>query len=304
MVRAEHSVPKEPLSRIRPNIQNEYSRLEQVLVVPTPKVITTFTDIGVNPIHAATIAGAREKIIEHPEAAEKHRSLLSTLENQGIELVYSHVTSIKEGHTPLFTRDVGIIIGDKVLPSRMGHDYRSVEVQGLIDVIDPKSIVQTDRDYMIEGGDIAVLGDGTVLVGIGPRTNINGLQLLQENFPEKEFVPVYPVDPNKAFHIDTVLGVLGNKTLLYLPGLVPEDMVGSLKEKGFNFIEADINEYGSCCTNVLAINDKKVIAPAENTETNRRMSEAGIDVVEVALSGILDQGGGPHCLTLPLRRSS
>lgn len=299
---AEHSLPKEPFSKIRPSIYNEYSRLKQVLVVPTPEIITSFTDLAVNPIQADAIALKSGGIVERLGAAEKHGNLLTTFKNAGIELFYSRVKPVKEGHTPLFTRDVGVLIDDKVIPSRLRYSYRSVEVQGLLDVVDPQTIVHSDRDYMIEGGDIAILGKDLVLVGIGPRTNSEGLSLLRETFPKKEFIPVYPVIPEKAFHIDTVMGVLGYRLLVYLPELVPQELVGELKERGFSFVEANPMEYKTCCTNVLAIDNKKIISAAENLLTNRRIADAGVEVIELSLDGILSMGGGPHCLTLPLTR--
>lgn len=295
--------PIEPFSGIRPNIHNEYSKLQQVLVATTPDVVLGFTDMVVSPIHEQAIRG-KTGIIEYREGAGRHRALLNTLENAGVELFYSHVTPVKEGHTPLFTRDVGVVIDDKVVPSRLRYPYRAVEVQGLLDVVDSRAIVHSDRDYMIEGGDVAVLGPELVLVGIGPRTNTEGLALLRETFPRREFIPVLPVDPKKAFHIDTVMGVLGDDLLVYLPELVPQELVGQLRERGFSFVQADPNEYITCCTNVLTIDNRRIIAPAENSVTNQRIAEAGVDVITLPLEGILSLGGGPHCLTLPLTRQS
>jgi len=157
-------------------------------------------------------------------------------------------------------------------------------------------------DYMLEGGDIVQLEPNLVLVGIGPRTNIGALNLFRNTFPEIEFVPFSTVRGDKAFHIDTNLGILGEKHLVYLPELVPSEIVDSLKQRGYSFVEADPDEYDTCCTNVLAINDRKIIAPAENVITNRRIKNSGVEVIEVALGEILEQGGGPHCLTLPLVR--
>lgn len=293
----------ESLSKIRPKVKNEYSRLTHVLVVSTPDVITSFTDLVVNPIQAEAAAGQpKVPIINHPGAAEKHRKFLDTLENGGVELVYSRSTPIKEGHTPLFTRDTGIIIDDKVIPSKFRFPYRDVEVQGLLDVVHPQSVVHSDREYMIEGGDVVVLGDDLVLVGIGPRTNKEGLALLRETFPQKEVIPVFPIVQEKAFHLDTTMGVLGEKLLVHLPDLVPQKLVGELKDRGYEFVEASQDEFQTCSTNVIAIDDRRVIAAEENQVTNQRMKDAGVDVIEVPLSGILSQGGGPHCLTLPLVR--
>lgn len=284
---------------VTPNIVNEYSRLTRVLVTPTPNVITSFTDLKVNPIQAKAISeiDPSQRVVVYDGAADCHANLLEVLRNNGVELVFSEVTPIKEGHTPLFTRDVGVIIEDVFIPSGMRFPYRQVEVLAALDNINPKNVFMTDLDYKIEGGDVMFLEKDFLLIGLGPRTNLRGIELLQSLFPDKHFVP-FATD----FHIDTNMGILGNKHLLILPDLVPPQVLGLLIEKGYSFVEADGAEYATCCTNIIAINDRKVIAPAENKITNQRIRESGVEVIEVELKNILSLGGGPHCLTLPLTR--
>lgn len=300
----ENRLEQEKFNLIIPNIQNEYSPLRKVLVNSNPRIVTSFTDLIVNPIQGRVLSQIENKTetIEYPGAAQSHQNLLNILIENGVELVYSKVTPIKKGHTPLFTRDVGVIIGDKVLPSKMRYDYRSVEIPEMLAKINTTNIIKTDLEYKIEGGDIMFLEKDLILVGIGPRTDKNGLYLLKSIFPEKEFVDFSTVRNEEAFHIDTNLGILGKKHLVYLPDLVPTDIVNLLSNREYTFVEADMSEYDTCCTNILAINDRKIIAPAENKITNDRIRKSGVEVIEVSLKDILSFGGGPHCLTLPLVR--
>lgn len=301
---AELKPEQREVEMIVPNIENEYSPLKKVLVNQTPAVVSSFTDLIVNPIQARALEKIETKgqVIEYPGAAESHQNLLNVLIKNGVELVYSKVVPTKVGHTPLFTRDVGVIIDDKVLPSKMRYDYRSVEIPEMLSKISNKNIVITDRQYKIEGGDIVFLEKNLILVGIGPRTDENGLNLLRDTFPKKEFIAFSTVRGEEAFHIDTNLGILGKNHLVYLPDLVPYGVVNLLRDKGYTFVEADMSEHDSCCTNILAISDRKIIAPAENKITNDRIKKSGVEVIEVSLKDILSFGGGPHCLTLPLVR--
>ncbi|MDE2588256.1 MAG: hypothetical protein KGL95_01120, partial [Patescibacteria group bacterium] len=93
---------------IRPSIHNEYAPLRKVLVVPTPSVVTSFTDLVVNPVQAHSLEAnpTTQTVIVRPGAAGRHALFLSTLASHGVDLVYSRATPVKEGHTPLFTRDV------------------------------------------------------------------------------------------------------------------------------------------------------------------------------------------------------
>lgn len=302
---AEIKHSNENAAGITPHIYDEHSRLRKTLFATTPKAVTSFTDLAVNPIQSKVISKNQgAKIIEFQDGSDNHRKMLELLQQLGIEIIYSDVSPIKEGHAPLFARDVGIVIEDKVIPSRFRHHYRSIEVQPLIDVVTQKSIVSTDRNYTLEGGDIAILEPDLILVGIGPRTNNEGLSLLRETFPKKEFIPVFPIVEDKAFHLDTILGILGEKLLVYLPSLVSSELMSMLKERGYNFIKASLDEYDTCCTNVLAIDNYEVIAAKENSVTNQALLKAGVKVIETPLSGILSLGGGPHCLALPLSRYS
>lgn len=291
-------------NKVVPNISDEYSPLQKVLVIHPPTVITTFNDLIVNPVQKERVKGKDERTVEeHPLALIQLNNFFEVLKAQGIELVYSKVSSGKEGHTPLFTRDIGLIIQDKVLPASMRYYYRSGEIDGLYQHIEEERIVKTNGKYLLEGGDFTVLDDGLVLVGIGPRTDMRGFRLLKKTFPEITFMAVKPVSEEIAFHLDTLLGVVGRKQILCIKDFLPKKLLLFLKRKGYKIIEADPNEYKTCCSNVIAVDDSKVIAAAENRNTNINLRKEGIEVIEVELSEILIQGGGPHCLTLPLIRN-
>ncbi|HLE49408.1 MAG TPA: arginine deiminase family protein [Patescibacteria group bacterium] len=300
----ESTIEQEKFAKVIPHIENEYSPLKKVLVNRNPQLVTTFTDLVVNPIQGRSLEKVehRGEIKVLPGAAECHGNLLKVLSENGVELLYSDVTPIKEGHTPLFTRDVGVVIDNRVLPSKMRYEYRSVEVPEMLSKISDGSIIRTNQEYKIEGGDVVFLEPNLLLIGIGPRTDVNGLNLLKGIYPGKEFISFSTVRKEEAFHIDTNLGILGKKHLVYLPELVPQDVVNLLKDRDYTFVEAEMSEHDTCCTNILAINDRRIIAPAENKITNSRIRKSGVEVIEVSLKDILSFGGGPHCLTLPLVR--
>lgn len=287
--------------KVSPHIVNEFSTLKKVLVVPTPSIITLFNDFAVNPIQKEAML-KQENIESQKAAAKRHGMLLQVFEDNNIELVYSDPKPTGKGHTPLFTRDVGVVIEDVYIPSRMSYEYRQVEVPAALEKINHENVYLTDMDYKLEGGDVVYLEKDLILIGIGPRTDANGLLLLQSLFPEKTFLPFSTVKEDKAFHIDTNMGVLGDKHLVVLLELVPAEIMLFLADRGYTFVEADMSEYETCCTNVIAIGDRKIIAPAENKITNQRIRESGVEVIEVELKEILAHGGGPHCLTLPLVR--
>lgn len=71
---------------VSPHIMNEYSRLRKVLVTPTPQLVTSFTDLIVNPIQEKALSGIDPgvRVLTYPGAAECHGRLLEVLEENGV----------------------------------------------------------------------------------------------------------------------------------------------------------------------------------------------------------------------------
>jgi N-dimethylarginine dimethylaminohydrolase len=279
------------------NVWNEFSPLKMVLVSPTPDQYVLNTELIVNPIQQNAVEGG---IIPDPELAKKqHQAFTDTLRTLGIDLVFTRAKPADNTHNVIFTRDIGAIIGEKFLPSIFRYDYRQSEVEGFTQLADESLILQPEGEYKMEGGDIAILESGLVAVGISPRTNTEGLEVLRRSFPKTKFMPV---EVKQTFHLDTAMGVLGDRHLVVKRDFLPDDFIRFLVDKKYRLVDADPQEYLTCCTNVLAINHNIVIAARENVKTNARLKEQGVYPIEVSLSEILMKGGGPHCLSLPLYR--
>ena len=52
-----------------------------------------------------------------------------------------------------------------------------------------------------------------------------------------------------------------------------------------------------------ALGEGKVLAIKNNKSVNDKMKAIGLDVIEVDLCQILKAGGGPHCMTFPVKRA-
>ena len=81
--------------------------------------------------------------------------------------------------------------------------------------------------------------------------------------------------------------VLGRSLRVVTTG---DDAVGSMREQW---------DDGN---NTLAVSPGTVIAYARNTETNRRLREHGIEVLELDASELCRGRGGSRCLTQPIER--
>jgi N-dimethylarginine dimethylaminohydrolase len=92
--------------------------------------------------------------------------------------------------------------------------------------------------------------------------------------------------------------------VVYSP-LLPVPFRELLLDRGFRLVEVPHEEFDTMGANVLAVAPRRCVMVAGNPVTRRRLELAGADVVEYVGTEIsLKGGGGPTCLTRPLRRSA
>ena len=193
----------------------------------------------------------------------------------------------------------------------------------------------------VEGGDILVLSDKVVAVGISQRTQPWAIELLAKRLLTEDtgFEKVLAIDipKNRAFmHLDTVFTMVDYDKFTMHPNISDDlrvfvleaghnghlsiteehesleellkehlhlDQVTLIKCGGGSVIDAAREQWNDG-SNTFCIAPGKVIAYSRNYVTNRVMEDAGIQVLTIPSSELSRGRGGPRCMTMPLVRSA
>ncbi|MDB9947224.1 arginine deiminase family protein [Gammaproteobacteria bacterium] len=160
----------------------------------------------------------------------------------------------------------------------------------------------------LEGGDFIWLSDTKAAVGLGPRTNQNGVDQLRKilgNSVDLHLVPLpEPTHPDDVLHLMSIISPLDKDLALIYRPLMPVSFIQWLEQLGIKFVEVDEAEYLLMGCNVLATSPRSVIMLENLPRVQRNLQNAGCDVqtykgIEISRKG----EGGPTCLTRPLKRN-
>ena len=208
------------------------------------------------------------------------------------------------------------------------------------DYKDTKHYYDRNEPYTIEGGDIQVLSDEVVAIGISQRTEPEAIALFarklfaDEDAPFKVVLAIDIPDERSFMHLDTVMtrvdenifavqetvmdistiyeiteGADGELVITEiheplseaLAGYLHLDHVELIRCGNGNRIDAE-REQWSDGVNLLCIRPGVVVAYDRNFVTNEALRNHGVTVIEIPSAELSRGRGGSHCMTMALIR--
>lgn len=292
------------MTTIHPSDLSEVNHLSDVLVSP---VADAFQD------DARISREWRDLNFTAPpdlaRAVDEYALFLRLLEGAGAAIHVAPAT-VGVGMDAVYARDasvvtpLGMVLCHMGKPQRRGepalharaYERLGVPVLGMI-----------EAPGQLEGGDVLWLDDRTIVVGRGYRTNDSGIAQLRAFLPST--VTLVTVDlphwrgSSDVFHLMSIISPVDRDLAVVYSRLMPVSFRESLLARGCQLVEVPDEEFDSMGANVLALGPRRVVMLDGNPATRRRLEAAGADVnVYVGQEISVKGGGGPTCLTRPLRR--
>jgi len=241
---------------------------------------------------------------------EDYESFRSILKKSGVEihdLPADDITSLDS----IYTHDPCLISNSGVVLCSMGKILRKKEpemISKYFKSLNIPIIGKISPPGKLEGGDIVWIDNRTVAVGVGYRSNLEGIAQLKEilSGDVDEIIPVHLphwTGPSDCLHLMSNISPINRDLFLVYSKLLPVSFREYLLDRGIKLLEVPDDEYESMGCNVLAIAPKKVIMIEGNDVTKNLLEKEGVDVstypgLEISYKG----AGGPTCLTRPFLR--
>ncbi len=246
-----------------------------------------------------------------------------------------------------FTRDPGACIGNGINIHHMSTQARRRESLLLKYIYmyndeftagDEHIWYDYNDEYSIEGGDILVLSEDTVAVGLSQRTTVSGIERFSKKLlsaSEFKKIIVFDIPKCRAFmHLDTVFTMVDYDKFTIHPEIedplqlfeISLDRQGEVKVKSItdsltNLLKLELSlpavelircggddpmaaqrEQWNDGSNTLCIAPGKVVTYERNYVTNDILDKKGLTVLTVPSAELSRGRGGPRCMSCPVSR--
>ena len=281
----------------------------QSMVKPLRRVVVK------RPDHAFAVDNpARWHYAARPDleaAQHEHDAFVGILRRAGAEVIY-HDTVQPGRADAIFVHDPALITRRGVVILRMGKELRRGEEEAMARCLEMAGVPVMYRLHgqaLAEGGDLLWVDEQTLAVGLGFRTNAEGLRQITGALDGLgvEILPVqlpYHTGPEACLHLMSLVSIVDHDLAVVYEPLMPVPFWQVLCDRSFRLVAVPPEEFGTMGTNVLALAPGHCLMLEGNPVTRQRLEQAGCRVETYQGRELsLKAEGGPTCLTRPILRA-
>jgi dimethylargininase len=240
--------------------------------------------------------------------AAEHETFVALLEDAGAEVIVAKADDRNPDavyvYDPVLVANAGAVL---LLPGKEGRRSEPGSIEVDLAAAGVPVAARLEPPAFAEGGDTVWLDERTLLVGLGYRTNVAGVEALAAALPGVEVIAFdlpHLHGPGEVLHLMSLLSPLDMDLAVAYPPLMPVRLMELLAERGVALVDVPDDEFETMGPNVLALAPRVALALDGNDETRHRMERAGVDVRVYRGDELSRKGdGGPTCLTRPLLRA-
>ena len=211
----------------------------------------------------------------------------------------------------IYARDSILVSPKGLIICNMGRKTRTSEAFACAEVYKSKGYKiagKIESPGTIEGGDFIWINNNHAAVGLGPRTNKEGINQLKRIIGDDVDLEIVelpkPNHPEDVLHLMSIISPIDNDlSLIYRP-FMPISFIKWLENLNIKFIDISDTEYYEMGCNVLAYAPRSVIMLDDISSVKMKLENEGCTVKTYKGNEISRKGeGGPTCLIRPLMRS-
>jgi len=287
------------------NLLNEYSKIGEVAI--RSPLSSFVNDEKITNEWASLRFHAKPNL---KKATIEYNYFKSFLEEDNIKII-ELPSSDKLTLDSIYTRDSILVCDSGLILCNMGRSSRTPEAEENFKTLADKGYKiagQIKSPGTLEGGDFIWINNKNAAVGLGPRTNSEGIRQLKEILgPEIDLHIVDLPDPNHpddVLHLMSIISPLDKDLAVIYKPFMPESFLKWLTKLGIEFIEVSEAEYPLMGCNILATAPRSIIMLENLPEIKNKLKNNGCKIRLYKGDEISRKGeGGPTCLTRPLIRN-
>jgi len=245
-------------------------------------------------------------------AQQEHDGLVEILCRAGAEVIF-HNEAQPDHADAIFVYDPALVTDQGAVILRMGKTLRRGEEDALarcFEALGVPVLYALHGEAQAEGGDLLWIDHDTLAVGLGFRTNAEGLHQLSEALTGlgTTIIPVelpYYGGPESCLHLLSLISIVDHNLAVVYPPLLSVPFWQYLLRRGFRLVEVPPEEFETMGPNVLALAPGLCVMLEGNAVRQRRLEEAGCEVLTYRGNELsLKAEGGATCLTRPILREA